>query len=75
VYVPGTGPAAADAGDALDARITLRLSESLKARVDAAATASGVSVNTWLVQSLTRLLATRSTGTTGRNRLTGYGRS
>jgi hypothetical protein len=75
VYVPDTTSDTADAGDALDARITLRLSENLKARVDAAAAASGVSVNTWLVQSLTRLLATRGTGATGRNRLTGYGRS
>jgi hypothetical protein len=74
VYVPDRPSDAADAGDALDARITLRLSESLKARVDAAAAANGVSVNTWLVQSLTRLLASRSTGT-GSHRLTGYGRS
>src|SRR5215468_6871939 len=43
VYVPGSAADAADAGDVLDARITLRLSENLKARVDAAATASGVS--------------------------------
>jgi len=74
VYVPDTPSETADAGDALDARITLRLSEGLKARVDAAAAANGVSVNTWLVQSLTRLLASRSTGS-GRHRLTGYGRS
>ena len=75
VYVPGTPADAANAGDALDARITLRLSENLKARIDAAAAASGMSVNTWLVQSLTRLLSTRSTGAAGRHRLTGYGRS
>jgi predicted HicB family RNase H-like nuclease len=76
VYVADTRAAAtADAGDALDARITLRLSDALKSRVDAAAAASGVSVNTWLVQSLTRLLAPRPIGGTGRNRLTGYGRS
>jgi HicB family len=75
VYVPDAPADAADVGDALDARITLRLSEGLKARIDAAATANGVSVNTWLVQSLTRLLATRSTGGVGRHRLTGYGRS
>ena len=75
VYVADTPAGTADAGDAHDARITLRLPEGLKARVDAAAAASGVSVNTWLVQSLTRLLAPRSTGGTGRHRLTGYGRS
>jgi HicB family len=75
VYVPDTPGDPADAGDALAARITLRLPEALKARVDAAAAASGVSVNTWLVQSLTRLLAARPTGGPGRHRLTGYGRS
>ena len=36
VYVADTPTDTADAGDALDARITLRLSEALKARVDAA---------------------------------------
>jgi hypothetical protein len=75
VYVAETPAETTDAGDALDARITLRLSEALKTRVDAAAAASGVSVNTWLVQSLTRLLAPRATGGTGRHRLTGFGRS
>jgi HicB family len=75
VYVPDAPADSADSGDVLDARITLRLPEALKARVDAAAAATGVSVNTWLVQSLTRLLAPRPTGGSGRHRLTGYGRS
>ena len=66
----------ADGGDAaFDARITLRLPESLKARLDAAASAGGVSVNTWLVQLLTRALTQRATGASSRHRLTGYGRS
>jgi hypothetical protein len=38
-----------DDGDA-NARISLRLSESLKADIDAAADQDGVSVNTWLVR-------------------------
>ena len=37
------------ADEAGSARITLRLSEGLKARVEAAATAAGVSVNAWLI--------------------------
>jgi hypothetical protein len=36
------------------ARITLRLPESLKASIEAAANHEGVSVNTWLVRALTR---------------------
>jgi hypothetical protein len=40
----------ADHGDA-SARISLRLSEKLKAEVESAARAEGVSVNTWLVRS------------------------
>jgi len=61
----------------LVARISLRLPEPLKAAVEAAAAREGVSVNTWLVRSITRLVS--STGGGGRrgpgNRLTGYGRS
>jgi len=61
----------------LVARISLRLPEPLKAAVEAAAAREGVSVNTWLVRSITRLVS--SAGGGGRrgpgNRLTGYGRS
>jgi hypothetical protein len=60
------------------ARITLRLPESLKARLEASAAREGVSVNTWLVQVLSRTGESRpSTGGGGRSRrrLTGYGRS
>lgn len=39
------------------ARISLRLSEALKSDVEAAATRSGVSVNTWLVRAATAALA------------------
>jgi HicB-like protein involved in pilus formation len=63
------------AEEALSARITLRLPETLKARLEAAAGASGVSVNTWLVQTLSRLLAPRPSGGGIRHRLAGYGRS
>lgn len=76
VYVEDErAPAPAEAADAaLDARITLRLPERLKSRVEAAAAASGVSVNAWLVQALGRLLEPR-TSIAGAHRLTGYGRT
>jgi hypothetical protein len=68
----GARPETAD--EALTARITLRLPESLKSRLDAAAAASGMSVNTWLLQALTRLLEPRESAGGSRHRLTGYGR-
>jgi hypothetical protein len=69
---------AEQADEAFTARITLRLPESLKARLEASAAREGVSVNTWLVQVLSRTGESRpSTGGGGRSRrrLTGYGRS
>jgi HicB family len=75
-------PAAAAAeGDPGTARLTLRLPESLKARVEAAAARDGVSVNTWLVRAAGRSLETPGRGrpATGRwgpgQRITGYARS
>jgi hypothetical protein len=75
VHVNHAGPAPAEATDEVfSARITLRLPESLKSRLDEAAATNAVSVNTWLVQALNRVLEPRSS--TGRGgRLTGYGRS
>ena len=62
--------------EAFSARITLRLPESLKQRVESAAAREGASVNTWLVQALQRAVESRHRSTSaGRNRLTGYGRS
>src|SRR5438067_9028932 len=76
VYVHDEPPAPAEAPDEVfSARITLRLPEGVKSRLEAAAAASGVSVNTWLVQALTRLLEPRKPAAGGRHRLTGYGRS
>src|SRR5437868_776326 len=61
VYVPDEEPAPAEPADeAFSARITLRLPESLKNRLEAAASIHGVSVNTWLVQVLIRTLEPRS---------------
>jgi HicB family len=76
VYVEEAEAESAGASDeAFSARITLRLPDTLKARLEAAAGANGVSVNTWLVQTLSRLLAPGPSGGGSRHRLTGYGRS
>jgi len=76
VYVGDGEPASPEAPDqAFAARITLRLPESLKSRVEAAAAAAGVSVNSWLVQALGRALESRRSLGGSRRRLTGYGRS
>jgi HicB family len=75
VYVgaaAATEPSPAD--EAFDARITLRLSERLKSLLDDAAAAAGLSVNTWLVQTLARALEPR-TAASSQYRLTGYGRA
>jgi hypothetical protein len=63
------------AEDDQSARITLRLPESLKARLDTAAAREGVSVNTWLVRALSRAVASPRPAIRVGNRLTGYGRS
>ena len=65
-------PAAAEVPDTDDggtARITLRLPEPLKARVEDAAGREGFSVNTWLVRAVTRALEPADTaGSPGRAR-------
>jgi hypothetical protein len=69
-------PAAQTGEDALHARITLRLPDSLKTAVERAAESEGVSVNTWLVRALQRAV----TGGGGRavrtgKRISGYAQS
>jgi hypothetical protein len=62
------------AGGDLSARITLRLSEGLKSRVEEGATREGVSVNTYIVRMLERgASAQRVKDGRGGNRLHGYG--
>jgi predicted HicB family RNase H-like nuclease len=65
--------AAAPAEEGMDARISLRLPETLKAAAEAAAAREGLSVNAWIVRSLKRSLDTpaRRTG----RRLTGFAES
>jgi HicB family len=76
VYVDEAAPVPADPVDEVfSARVTLRLPESLKSRLEAAAGAKGMSVNTWLVQALNRVLEPRPSTGGSRHRLTGYGRS
>ena len=60
--------------DALSARVTLRLPETLKAIIDAAAQDEGVSANTWLLQQIHKSAQPKRRGRSGR-RMTGYGRS
>jgi len=68
-------PAGAGEGGDPSARITLRLSEGLKARVEQGAAREGVSVNTFIIRALDRGTgASRPTGRVlGGNRLRGYG--
>ena len=77
VYVRDEEPPAVEADGAFTARITLRLPESLKVRLETAAARDAVSVNTWIVQALARVGEPRPSGgsQTSRRRLTGYGRS
>jgi predicted HicB family RNase H-like nuclease len=75
VFVREDGTAPEPVDEAYSARITLRLPESLKQRVESAAARDGASVNTWLVQALQRSVESPRPMSTGRNRLTGYGRS
>ena len=49
-------PASVDQGDASTSRTTLRLPDALKVRVDEAAAADGLSVNTWLVRAVAAAL-------------------
>lgn len=66
-----TGPS----DEAFTARITLRLPDSLKDRIEKAAARDGVSANTWIVNTLTRAGGEpRRAVTTGR-RMTGFGKS
>jgi hypothetical protein len=62
------------AEDGHSARITLRLPDSLKASIEAAAAREGVSVNTWIVKALARGISSAGVSRIG-SRLTGFGQS
>lgn len=59
------------AGEELSGRITLRLPDSLKAGVEAAAAREGISTNAWLVRTIGRTLDQNPTRR-GRHRMQGY---
>ena len=60
-------PTVADAGDeGGTARVTLRLPEPLKARIEDAAGAAGLSVNAWLVRAVAAAAEARGPGGPGR---------
>jgi hypothetical protein len=69
-------PPAADADADLSSRITLRLSEQLKSRVEECASRDGLSVNAWVLRMLERGTSSSSARThrVG-SRLHGYGTS
>jgi HicB family len=58
-------------GEEASGRITLRLPESLKAGIEAAADREGISTNAWLVRTIARTLDQRS-ARKSRNRMQGY---
>src|SRR5215470_18434050 len=82
-HQPPEPAADASAEDTGSARVTLRLSEALKARVEAQAAADGLSVNSWLAQAAIRALEGTQPGRGPRQRgsggigqrITGYARS
>ncbi|GII01529.1 toxin-antitoxin system HicB family antitoxin [Planobispora takensis] len=63
--VPPEPPAPPGETEQGTARMTLRLPEALKARVEQAAAGSGVSVNAWLVRALTAAVADPGPGPHG----------
>jgi hypothetical protein len=75
---PGQDSAADEAGTA---RVTLRLSEALKTRVETQAAADGLSVNSWLAHAAIRALESSGSARGQRpgagigQRITGYARS
>ncbi len=58
-------------GEEFSGRITLRLPESLKSGIEAAAAHEGVSTNAWLVRTIARTLDQRSSKR-NRHRMQGY---
>jgi hypothetical protein len=67
----GADPTPLAVGEDLSGRISLRLPESLKAAVEAAAAQEGISTNAWLVRTIAHSLHTRSSRRS-RNRMQGF---
>ena len=75
VYVDTAGDGPGAVGEELSARITLRLSDSLKITVEKAADREGVSTNTWIVRAIARAAESRPARPAGGKRLSGYAQS
>jgi len=73
VYVEDEAAARATVDEPSAARLTLRLPERLKSQLEEAAAREGVSLNTWLVRTLSGAVS-RHGHRSGR-RLVGYGRT
>jgi hypothetical protein len=67
--IPGTSQLGL--GEEASGRITLRLPESLKAGIEAAADREGISTNAWVVRTIARTLEQRPVKKS-RNRMQGY---
>jgi hypothetical protein len=78
VYVPDAHadvPPRATDEDGGTARLTLRMPEALKSRVERAADRDHVSTNAWLVRAISRALDAAPSRRRGGNRLTGFAQS
>jgi hypothetical protein len=73
VYVPDDPVGQAESEGDLSARITLRLGESLKSRVEDDAARQGLSVNASIVRALERSTSQRPRQSRGGTRIRGYG--
>jgi hypothetical protein len=73
VYVPDQEASPGGAEGDLSARITLRLSEGLKSRVEDGAARQGLSVNAALIRALERSTSQRPPPSRGGTRIRGYG--
>jgi hypothetical protein len=74
VFVDAPGDSAGSVGEELSARISLRLPESLKAAVEKASDAEGISTNAWLIRAIARATESRPVHVSGK-RLSGYAQS
>jgi HicB family len=63
---------AVERSDDEPARVTLRLPEALKTKVEQAAAREGISVNSWLVDAATRALQLPFASRRGPRRMTGF---
>jgi HicB family len=73
IYAPDEQASPPEAEGDLSARITLRLGEGLKSRVEDGASQQGLSVNAYIVRALERSTAQRARSSRGGTRIRGYG--